>query len=114
MMSHSVILSLSKDRFCLPFLRASTPLRMAILITSMFALAACSSAATPDKISQIKPAMKPDQVEAILGQPTHIDHAETTGLQGDLYHYAAPNGEGRVVFLNEVVFKAEFIPGAKS
>jgi hypothetical protein len=35
-------------------------------------------------------------------------------LQGDVYYYHAPNGEGRVVFLNNVVFKAEFVPGAKS
>jgi outer membrane protein assembly factor BamE (lipoprotein component of BamABCDE complex) len=75
---------------------------------------ACSSAVTPDKISQIKPAMKTDQVEAILGQPMRIEHTETTGLQGDVYYYSASNGEGRVVFLNNAVFKAEFVPGAKS
>jgi len=79
------------------------------------ALTACSSAVTPEKISQIKPAMKPAEVEAILGPPASIEHAETTGLTGDLYHYPAPKGEGRVVFLNDAVFKAEFVPaGGKS
>ncbi|HUB66258.1 MAG TPA: hypothetical protein VL981_02080 [Candidatus Methylacidiphilales bacterium] len=84
-------------------------------VTALLFLTACSSAVTPEKISQIKPAMKPDEVKAILGQPASIEHAETTGLTGDLYHYPAQNGEGRVVFLNDAVFKAEFVPaGAKS
>jgi hypothetical protein len=85
-----------------------------LMATSVVALTACSSAVTPDKISQIKPAMKVDQVETILGQPARIEHAETTGLQGDVYYYPTPNGEGHVVFLNNAVFKAEFVPGAKS
>jgi hypothetical protein len=64
---------------------------------------------------RIKPAMKPSDVEAILGPPASIEHSETTGLTGDLYHYPAPTGEGRVVFLNDAVFKAEFVPaGGKS
>ena len=82
---------------------------------AVLALTACSSSVTPEKISRIKPAMKPSSVEAILGPPASIEHAETTGLTGDLYHYPAPNGEGRVVFLNDAVFKAEFVPaGGKS
>ena len=85
------------------------------LVAAVLALTACSSSVTPEKISRIKPAMKPDEVEAILGPPASIEHAETTGLTGDLYHYPAPNGEGRVVFLNDAVFKAEFVPaGGKS
>ena len=82
---------------------------------AVLALAACSSSITPEQISRIKPAMKPAEVEAILGRPASIEHAETTGLTGDLYHYPTPKGEGRVVFLNDAVFKAEFIPaGGKS
>ena len=76
----------------------------------VLALAACSSSVTPKKISQIKPAMKPSEVEAILGQPASIEHSETTGLTGDLYHYPSSKGEARVVFLNDAVFKAEFVP----
>jgi len=77
------------------------------------ALAACSSSISAEKISQVKPAMKVDQVEAILGQSAHIDQAETTGLRGEVYHYPGPGGEGRVIFLNDAVFKAEFVPGGK-
>jgi hypothetical protein len=79
-------------------------------------LTACSSAVTPDKMAQIKPAMSTAQVEAILGRPSHIDQSETADqtISGEVDHYAAPNGEGRVVFVNHAVFKAEFVSGAKS
>lgn len=87
--------------------------RALVLGMGILALTACTSAVTPDKMAEIKPAMKVEQVEALLGRPAHIDQAETTGLRGETYHYPAPNGEGRVVFLNDAVFKAEFIPGAK-
>ena len=87
--------------------------RRTLLVTAALALTACSSAVTPEKISQIHPSMKPDDVKALLGKPDHIDHAETTGISGDVYHYPASNGEGRVVFLNDVVFKAEFVTGTK-
>ena len=86
----------------------------ALLMTAALILTACSSSVTPGKIAQIHSPMKSDDVKALLGKPDHIDHAETTGLNGDVYHYPAPNGEGRVVFLNDTVFKAEFISGAKS
>lgn len=79
---------------------------LALLVT------ACSNVAT--KIAEIKPGMKTDQVTTLLGRPAHIDHSETTGLQGDVYYYPSSSGQGRVVFLNNAVFKAEFIPGAKS
>jgi len=86
------------------------------LVGAAFALTACSSGVTPEKISLIKPAMTPDQVEAILGRPSRIDQSETTDQiqSGEVDHYPAPNGEGRVVFVNNTVFKAEFVPGAKS
>ena len=88
--------------------------RVALVGTGL-ALSACSSGITPGQMAQIKPGMKAEQVQAILGQPASIQHAETTGLTGDVYHYPAPNGEGRVVFLNDTVFKAEFVPsGGKS
>jgi hypothetical protein len=53
-------------------------------------------------------------VEAILGRPDHIDQSETTGLRGQVFHYAGRGGEGQVVFLNDTVFKAQFVPGGKS
>jgi len=58
--------------------------------------------------------MSADQVEAILGRPARIEQSETTGLTGEVDHFPAPNGEGRVIFVNSAVFKAEFVPGAKS
>lgn len=85
-----------------------------LMTLCLLALGACSSSVNAEKISQIKPAMKVEQVEAILGRPDRIDQAETTGLQGQVYHYQAASGEGRVIFLNDSVFKAEFLPGGKS
>jgi hypothetical protein len=88
-----------------------TPLFLGALV-----LTACSSAVTPDKIAQIKPAMNATQVEAILGRPASIEQSETADqtLSGEVDHYPASNGEGRVIFINHAVFKAEFVPGAKS
>lgn len=85
-----------------------------VLLTAALVLTACSSAVTSAKMSQIKPGMKADRVTALLGHPARIDQSETTGLRGEAYHYPAANGEGLVVFLNDSVFKAEFIPGGKS
>jgi len=80
------------------------------------ALAACSSAVTPAKMAQVKPAMKAAEVETILGRPARIEQSETADqtLNGEVDHYPAPNGEGRVIFVNHAVFKSEFVPGAKS
>jgi hypothetical protein len=88
------------------------PLALGTVLT----LTACSSAVTPDKISQIKPAMNSDQVQSILGRPTRIEQSESTDqtLNGEVDVYTAANGEGRVTFINHAVFKAEFVPGAKS
>jgi hypothetical protein len=85
-----------------------------VLCSAALALCACSSAVTPDKMAQIKPAMNPAEVEAILGRPAYIEHSQsaTTDLTGEVDYYPAPNGQGRVVFVNNTVFKAEFIPGA--
>jgi len=85
--------------------------RKLVLLGGFLALTACSSAVTQEKMALIKPQMKVGDVTAILGQPARIDHSETTGLTGEVYHYPAPHGEGRVIFLNDAVFKAEFIPG---
>ena len=84
------------------------------ILGSALALAACSSAVTPGKMAQIKPGMTTSQVETLLGRPTRIEQSETSGLSGEVDFYSAPDGEGRVVFLNNAVFKAEFVPGAKS
>jgi hypothetical protein len=90
-------------------------IRLAAGLLGALALAACSSGVSAAKMSQIKPAMKVDQVEAILGQPAHIEQSEIPGmLRGEVYHYPGSSGEGIVVFLNDAVFKANFLPGVKS
>lgn len=86
----------------------------ALPCAAVLTLCACSSAVTPDKMARIKPAMTPAEVEAILGRPASREQSETTGLTGKADYYPGPNGEGRVIFLNDTVFKAEFVPGAKS
>jgi hypothetical protein len=85
--------------------------RFPILGTAL-ALTACSSAVTPEKMAQIKPAMNASQVEAILGQPASIEQSESADqtINGEVDHYPASDGEGRVIFVNHAVFKAEFIP----
>jgi hypothetical protein len=87
-----------------------------MLLPAALVFTACSSAVNAGKMALIKPAMTPDQVEAILGRPASIDQSETAdqALTGEVDHYPAPNGEGRVTFINRAVFKAEFVPGAKS
>jgi hypothetical protein len=96
--------------------RSATVIDRRYILGAALALTACSSAVTPDKIAQIKPAMSQDQVEAILGRPARIEQSETADqtISGEVDHYPAWNGEGHIVFVNHAVFKAEFVSGAKS
>ena len=89
--------------------------RVALVGTGL-ALSACSSGITPGQMAQIKPGMKAEQVQAILGQPASIEQSESADqtISGEVDHYPGSNGEGRVVIVNHAVFQAEFIPGAKS
>lgn len=89
--------------------------RYALMGTAL-ALSACSSAVTPEKISQVKPGMTSDQVQALLGRPASIEQSQTDDqtISGEVDHYPASGGEGRVVIVNHTVFHAEFVPGAKS
>ena len=90
-------------------------IRRSAILGSAIALAACSGV-TPEKMAQVKPGMTSTQVEALLGSPVSIEQSETAdqALSGEVDHYAAANGEGRVIVVNHVVFKSEFVPGAKS
>ncbi len=49
------------------------------------------------------------QVEGLMGQPLHIEHAEATGITGDAYHYPTypPGGDLKVVFVNGVLHHTE-------
>jgi hypothetical protein len=68
-----------------------------------------------EKIHDRKPPLSVAQVEQLMGQPLRIEHAESTGLVGDVYHYPAypPGGDFKVIFVNGVVFGTQFISGAK-
>lgn len=54
------------------------------------------------------------QVEDLMGRPNRIDHAESTGITGDVYHYTWKEADLKVVFVNGTVFHAEYVPEAKS
>lgn len=89
--------------------------RPKFLCLAALALTACSSAVTPAKLQQIHPGMKPDEVTTLLGPPTRIEHAEITGLTGDVYSYPARNGTAEIVLVNDAVFSAGLTPeGGKS
>jgi hypothetical protein len=75
-------------------------------------LAACSSAVTPARLEKIDEGMKTDEVVALLGQPTRIDHAEITGLTGDVYNYISRGGDAKVIFVNGSVFNTQFVPAS--
>jgi hypothetical protein len=86
--------------------------RLTFLFLSAGIVSACSSAVTPEKMARVHAGMKTSEVEVLLGRPAHIDQSETTGLRGEVYDYPGANGgEGRVVLLNDTVFKVEFVPG---
>jgi hypothetical protein len=66
-------------------------------------------------VKHSKPPLTIAQVENLMGTPARIEHSETTGITGDVYHFLSPSGSDmKVVFVNGVVFLAEIIPGAKS
>ncbi len=90
--------------------------RGSLLALAALALTACASCGLDSKMGLIKTGMKVDQVEALLGRPTHIDQTETADqtVAGEVYHYSTPSGEARVVFVNGAVFKAEFLAQLKS
>ena len=66
-----------------------------------------------EKIDETKPPLSTDQVEQLMGRPLRIEHAESTGLVGDVYHYSTSplTGDFRVIFVNGVVFRT-MIPSA--
>jgi hypothetical protein len=86
------------------------------LVGTGLALSACSSGVTPEEMAQIKPGMKAEQVQALLGQPASIQQSESTDqtISGEVDHYPGSKGEGRVVIVDHTVFQAQFVPGGKS
>ncbi len=90
--------------------------KMGLLTAMALTLAACSTCGLDSKLGLIKPGMKANQVENILGRPARIDATQTDDqtVTGQVYHYSTPSGECRVVLVNGVVFKAEFLAEIKS
>jgi hypothetical protein len=90
--------------------------QLGLLAAVALTLTACSTCGLDSKLGLIKPGMKANQVETILGQPARIDEAQTNDqtVTGQVYHYSTPSGECRVVFVNGVVLKAEFLAEIKS
>jgi hypothetical protein len=90
-----------------------TASRYLLLALTALSAVACGSAVTSVKLQQITDGMKTDQVVALLGQPTRIQHAEITGVTGDAYLYDSTKGEAVVVFVNGAVFRTNYIHGDK-
>jgi len=88
----------------------------ALFVAAALALTACSICGLNHDLGLIKPGMKTSEVEALLGRPARIDQTETADqtVTGEVYHYSTPSGEGRVIFINGVVFKSEVLDGTKS
>jgi len=96
----------------------SRPVRAgAALIGLALLLAACSSGVSSEALAQVSKGMKVGQVESLLGRPTRIDESEITDMGGiiggKVYHYTSTRGDARVIFINDTVFKTEFVPEGK-
>jgi len=80
------------------------------------ALTACATCGLDSKLGLIRPGMKINQVEALLGSPTRIDETQTANstTPNEVYHYSTPAGDGRVVFVNGIVFSSTLLTGSNS
>ena len=69
-----------------------------------------------ETIHEAKPPLSIAQVEQLMGQPVRIEHAESTGLVGDVYHYPTypSGGDFQVIFINGVVFNTAIPSPTKS
>jgi hypothetical protein len=69
-----------------------------------------------ETIHETKPPLSIAQVEQIMGRPLRIEHAESTGLVGDVYHYPTypSGGDFQVIFVNGVVFNTAIPSSTKS
>ena len=85
--------------------------RISALMLVLLTLAACSSI-TSARVQKITRGMSPEQVTTLLGQPEHIDHAEITGLTGDVYDYGKSGAHAQVVFVNGAVFSTQYTPAS--
>jgi hypothetical protein len=90
--------------------------KIVLSATVALTLTACSICGLNHDLGLVKPGMRVNEVEALLGRPASIEETVTAdqAVAAEVYHYSTPIGEARVVFVNGAVFKSEFPGDAKS
>jgi len=93
---------------------AMTPIVIALAIWLIPALLLAEKFLSDfQKINDTKPPLTMAQVEQLKGPPVRIDHSESTGLTGDVYHYPMDpypvGGDYQIVFVNGVVFQSKTV-----
>jgi hypothetical protein len=85
-----------------PFLTASA-------VAAALFLAACASKLTEDNLQKIHNGMSPDEVKAILGNPTDVKTSSGPfGLMsGTTFTYHSNNSDVTITFLNDKVMATE-------
>jgi outer membrane protein assembly factor BamE (lipoprotein component of BamABCDE complex) len=82
-------------------------LRHALLLTAIVVLAACSKL-TADNLDKIHNGMTPDEVKAVLGEPTSVQTGSALGLfSGTTYVYHTTKSDVKINFLNDKVIEKE-------
>ena len=92
------------------------PLVIALVIYLIHYAAEANRKASFSGILGAKTPMTIAQVEKEMGPPVSTEQSESVDqtITGSVYHYPIPEGDMKVVFINGVVFHAEFVPGTKS
>ena len=90
------------------------PLVIALVIYLVHLVVAGERHASFLEITDIRHEHTISEVENTLGRPARIEHSESTGVTGDVYHYPDQGADMKIIFVNGVVFHAESVPGAKS
>lgn len=81
--------------------------RTILIAAGLTALAACSKL-TEDNLEKIHPGMAPDEVKAILGEPTSSQTGNMLGLvSGTTYVYHTDKSDVKINFVNDKVVSTE-------
>jgi len=82
-------------------------IRTALLFTAVIALAACSKL-TEDNLEKVHNGMSPDEVKAILGEPTSSQTGNALGIiSGTTYIYHTDKSDVKITFVNDKVISTE-------
>jgi hypothetical protein len=92
------------------------PLVIAVVIYLIHYAAQAERKTSASVILGTTTAMTIAEVEKEMGPPAGIEQSESGDqtITGSVYHYPLSDGAMKVVFVNGVIFHAEFVPGAKS